>query len=98
MPPAAFLPAETIRRKRDGAALTADEIATFVRGLVDGDVSGEQAAAFAMATWFRGMTPAEVVALTFAMRDSGEVLEWGTATSCRCRSVRCSPPAAPSCR
>jgi thymidine phosphorylase len=40
-------------------------------------VSPEQAAAFAMATWFRGMTPAEIAALTFAMRDSGEVLDWG---------------------
>jgi thymidine phosphorylase len=74
------LPAETIRRKRDGAELAPEEIAAFVRGLVDGDVSGEQAAAFAMATWFRGMTPAEIVALTFAMRDSGEVLSWGPGT------------------
>ncbi len=70
------LPAETIRRKRDGAALDAAEIAGFIAGLGDGRVTDAQAAAFAMAVFFRGMTPDETVALTLAMRDSGAVLDW----------------------
>ena len=71
-----MLPAETIRRKRDGAALHADDIAGFIAGLSDGRVTDAQAAAFAMAVFFRGMTADETVALTFAMRDSGAVLDW----------------------
>ncbi|MBN9510569.1 MAG: thymidine phosphorylase [Alphaproteobacteria bacterium] len=71
-----FLPQETIRRKRDGAALDDAEIRTFVAGLSDGTISEGQAAAFAMAVFLRGMTTAETVALTRAMRDSGAVLAW----------------------
>jgi len=47
-----------------------------VRGIVDGSVAEGQAAAFAMAVYFRGMTTAETVALTTCMRDSGAVLRW----------------------
>jgi thymidine phosphorylase len=71
-----FLPQELIRRKRDGDVLSANEIAFLMRGLVDGRVSEGQAAAFAMAVFFRGMTAAERVALTLAMTRSGEVLAW----------------------
>jgi len=71
-----LLPQEIIRRKRDGEALTRAEIASFVRGLTAGDITEGQIAAFAMATLFRGMTRAETVALTVAMRDSGTVLDW----------------------
>jgi len=71
-----FLPQETIIRKRDGAPLDAGEIKTFIGGLVDGSVSEAQAAAFAMAIYFRDMPISERVALTEAMRDSGTVLDW----------------------
>jgi thymidine phosphorylase len=70
------LPQEIIAAKRDGQALPAADIAAFIAGLTRGDVSGEQAAAFAMAVFFRDMTTDERVALTLAMRDSGEVLRW----------------------
>jgi thymidine phosphorylase len=70
------LPAEFIRRKRDGRPLPADEISAFVEGIVSGSVSEGQAAAFAMAVFFNGMSREEAVALTLAMRDSGDVLEW----------------------
>ncbi len=70
------LPGEIIRRKRDGAALTAAEIERFVAGIVNGAVSGEQMAAFAMAVFFRGMDRAETVALTESMTLSGAVLDW----------------------
>jgi thymidine phosphorylase len=71
-----ILPAEFIRRKRDGRALEREDIAAFVEGIVSGSVSEGQAAAFAMAVFFNGMSRKEAVALTLAMRDSGDVLEW----------------------
>ncbi|WP_456450969.1 thymidine phosphorylase [Hydrogenimonas sp.] len=71
-----FLPQEIIRKKRDGEELGREEIAFFVRGITEGYVSEGQIAAFAMAVYFRGMTMEERIALTEAMRDSGEVLEW----------------------
>jgi thymidine phosphorylase len=71
-----FLPQEIIRRKRDGAELTPAEISQMIGGLTNGRVTEGQAAAFAMAVFFRDMTTSERVALTEAMRDSGTVLDW----------------------
>jgi thymidine phosphorylase len=71
-----MLPQEIIRRKRDGGTLTREEITGFIEGLANETISEGQVAAFAMAVFFRGMTPEEIVALTLAMRDSGEVLSW----------------------
>lgn len=72
----AMLPQEIIRKKRDGDRLDPAEIAGFIAGVTDGSVSEGQAAAFAMAVWFSGMNRDECVALTLAMRDSGETLDW----------------------
>ena len=69
-------PQEIIREKRDGDVLSAADIADFIAGLADGRVTEGQAAAFAMAVFFRGLSREERVALTLAMRDSGTVLEW----------------------
>ena len=71
-----MLPQEIIRRKRDGRPLAAAEIAEFVAGIADGTVSEGQVAALAMAVFFNGMGRDEAVALTLAMRDSGDVLDW----------------------
>ncbi len=71
-----FLPQEIIAKKRDGEILSTDEIARFISGLNHGTVSHAQAAAFAMAVYFNDMNIDERVALTFAMRDSGKVLNW----------------------
>jgi thymidine phosphorylase len=70
------LPQEIIRTKRDGREVPAAEIERFVAGLVDGAVTEGQAAAFAMAVFFNGMTLDERVALTRAMTRSGTVLSW----------------------
>ena len=67
---------ELILKKRDGLALSAEEIISFVGGISNHLVSDAQIAAFTMATWFRGMCLEERMALTLAMRDSGEVLAW----------------------
>ena len=66
---------ELIAAKRDGHALSADDIAQLIAGFVDGEVADYQMTAFAMAVFFRGMTPEETVALTLAMRDSGTVVD-----------------------
>ena len=71
-----MLPQEVIRLKRDGGQLPAAEIEQFVAGLVNGAVSEGQAAALAMAIYFRGMVLDERVALTLAMTRSGVVLSW----------------------
>jgi thymidine phosphorylase len=71
-----FLPQEVILKKRDGHELAPEDIARFIAGFAHGTVSHAQAAAFAMAVYFRDMTMPERVALTLAMRDSGTVLDW----------------------
>ncbi len=71
-----MLAQEIIRHKRDGQALSAQEIQAFVDGLVDGSWSDSQAAALAMAIVLRSMDAAETVALTRAMTDSGQRLNW----------------------
>jgi thymidine phosphorylase len=71
-----MLPQEVIRAKRDGKVLPADTISAFVEGVTDGSVTEGQAAAFAMAVFFKGMTPKESAALTMAMMRSGTVLSW----------------------
>jgi thymidine phosphorylase len=70
------LPQEIIRRKRDGRALSAGEIAELIDGLTSGRISEGQAAAFAMAVFFNGMAREETVALTRAMTESGTRLTW----------------------
>ena len=71
-----MLPQEIIRNKRDGKALTPDEIAFFVNGITSGNVTEGQISALAMAVFFNGMNRDEAVALTLSMRDSGDVLDW----------------------
>ena len=71
-----MLTQEIIAAKRDGKALSRAQIEFFIAGLTDGAVSGEQAAAFAMAVYFQKMELGERVMLTEAMRDSGDVLSW----------------------
>ena len=66
-----------IARKRDGHALTDAEITRLIAGLTDGSIPEYQWSALAMAIFFRGMTAEETWSLTRAMRDSGEVLDWG---------------------
>jgi thymidine phosphorylase len=74
-----MLAAELIRHKRADGELTAEEIEFLVAGLTDGSLSDAQAGALAMAIVWRGMSPAERVALTGAMTRSGDVLDWSDA-------------------
>jgi pyrimidine-nucleoside phosphorylase len=74
MPPT-FFPQDIIIRKRDGGALTRDEIGFFARGVTDGRFADYQATALLMAIFWRGMTPQETAWLTDAMMRSGDVID-----------------------
>lgn len=65
-----------IARLRGGETPSAAELDWFAAGLASGAVSDAQAGAFAMAVCLKGLGEAGRVALTRAMRDSGEVLVW----------------------
>ncbi len=67
---------DIIRKKRDGGALTPEEIAFFVDGLTDGSIPAEQVAALAMAVFLNSMSAGEAGCLTLAMAASGSVIEW----------------------
>jgi thymidine phosphorylase len=71
-----FLPQEIIRDKRDGKALTRTQIANFIDGVNNQQITDAQVAAFTMSVFFQGMSADECVALTLAMRDSGRVMRW----------------------
>jgi pyrimidine-nucleoside phosphorylase len=66
---------DIITKKRDGGELSRSEIGYFVRGYASGEVPDYQAAAWCMAVYFRGMTPAETTHLTEAMAFSGATLD-----------------------
>ncbi|MES2144593.1 MAG: thymidine phosphorylase [Pseudomonadota bacterium] len=65
-----------ITKLRDGTTPSDAELGWFAAGLASGEVTDAQAGAFAMAVVLRGLTDAGRVALTRAMRDSGQVLQW----------------------
>jgi thymidine phosphorylase len=71
-----MIPQEIIRRKRDGAVLSDDDIQAFIASLAAGKLSEGQIGAFAMAVWFKGMRREETVSLTMAMARSGDMLDW----------------------
>ena len=72
-------PADLIERKRNGEELPGAELADFVLAYARDEVPDYQMAAFCMAVYFKGMTPAETFALTEAMIASGDTLDTGAA-------------------
>ena len=69
-------PQEIIRKKRDGVELSREDVASFVRGVVDGTWADYQASALLMAVYLNGMTTAEMESLTQSMLGSGDVLDF----------------------
>ena len=70
-----MFPQHVIARKRDGHALTREEIAAFVRGAADGSWADYQLSAMLMAIVCRGMTAQETADYTDAMMHSGVVAD-----------------------
>ena len=70
-----MFPQHIIARKRDGQALTRDEIGAFVRGATDGSWADYQLSALLMAIFLRGMSAEETAAYTDAMMHSGVVAD-----------------------
>ena len=66
---------DIIEKKKEGGKLSEEEIAFFVRGLVEGSVPDYQASAFLMAVVFRGMDEEETSSLTKAMMNSGDLID-----------------------
>ena len=66
---------DLIRRKRDGGALTPDEIGYLVSAYTAGSVPDYQIASWLMTVVLRGMNREETAALTNSMLHSGEVLD-----------------------
>lgn len=65
---------QIIEKKRDGHALSREEIAYFVAGVTRGDIPDYQAAALLMAICIRGMDGRETADLTDCMTHSGQVV------------------------
>jgi pyrimidine-nucleoside phosphorylase len=65
-----------IEKKRNGQELTQEEIEFLVEGFTLGEIADYQMSAWAMAVFFKGMTPEETRHLTTAMMESGSVLEY----------------------
>ena len=70
-----MLPHAIIAKKRDGQALSRDEIEQFVSGVVTGEFADYQSAALLMAIVLKGMSTQETAWLTEAMMRSGRVVE-----------------------
>ncbi|MCY4303294.1 MAG: thymidine phosphorylase [Aestuariivita sp.] len=65
-----------ISRLKRGEEVTKEELHWFATGLSDGSVSDAQAGAFAMCICLRGLSSSNRIALTLAMRNSGQLLSW----------------------
>lgn len=66
---------DIIEKKRDGKALTDEEIKFFVDGFTNEKIPDYQASALCMAIYFRGMNESETVTLTKCMAKSGDMLD-----------------------
>ena len=69
-------PQDVIRKKRDGKALSTEEIVFFIEGVTSGRIADYQISALLMAIYLNGMNHDEQQALTEAMLQSGNILDF----------------------
>ena len=69
-------PQDVIRKKRDGLSLSREEIDFFIGGVTSGRIADYQVSALLMAIYLNGMDQAEQQALTEAMLNSGNILDF----------------------
>lgn len=66
---------DIIEKKRDGYALTQEEISFWIRGYVDGSIPDYQVSALCMAIYYQGMNDDEIAWLCDEMMHSGEMID-----------------------
>lgn len=66
---------DIIHKKRNGEALSREEIDFLIAGYVQGDIPDYQVSAWAMAVYFQGMSARETADLTMAMTRSGDQVD-----------------------
>ncbi len=66
---------EIIEKKKHNQELTKTEIEFIVNGVTDGSIADYQISALLMAIYFNSMTDAEIINLTMAMVNSGDVVD-----------------------
>ena len=64
-----------IENKKIGKELTKEEIEFFIENYTSGKIADYQAAALIMAICINGMTQDEILSLTMAMAESGDILD-----------------------
>lgn len=74
---------DLIRRKRDGGELTRKEIEFLINGYTRDVIPDYQMSAWLMAVLLRGMSRAELAALTESMLHSGQVLDFSGLPACK---------------
>lgn len=67
---------DLIRKKRDGARFSVEEINAFISGVCDGTWADYQISALIMAMFIQGLNQTEQNALVKAMLESGEVMDF----------------------
>lgn len=67
---------DLIKKKRDGGALSDEEIRTFIQTVANQTIQDAQTGAMLMAIWQKGMIDTEIETLTREMMSSGEVMSW----------------------
>jgi len=71
-------PQDVIRKKRDGAELSREEILFFIDGVTRDTIADYQISALLMAIYLNGMNDAEQEILTEAMLRSGNILDFSS--------------------
>ncbi len=66
---------DIINKKKNGSALTKDEIEFFINGFVAGEIPDYQVSALCMAIWFNKMNSTETAELTLCMAESGDMID-----------------------
>lgn len=66
---------DIIAKKRDGKALTGEEMTHLINGYVKGEIPDYQMSAFLMAVYFQGMTKEETAIMTDLVAKSGDMVD-----------------------
>ncbi|MGL5977582.1 MAG: pyrimidine-nucleoside phosphorylase [Erysipelotrichaceae bacterium] len=75
---------EIIEKKRDGHALSLEEINWFIQGYTEGSIPDYQVSALLMAIYFNGMNKEETAQLTRAMLESGDQIDLSGIAGIKC--------------